>query len=120
MLESGMPLSHIRARRRSNHDALSALLPCVPETDGANAPLGCVIVLQDEVLRERVRHALMAERIYPAVHWQLPATVPARFAESHALSRRILTLPCDQRYDHNDMERVANVLRRASAPSGRV
>lgn len=110
LLESSPPLREMRARRRANHDILAAMLPFVPEAAGADAPLGYVIVFENETLRERIRRALMAERIYPAVHWPLPAAVRGRFVESGALSRKILTIPCDQRYGEDDLERTAEVI----------
>ena len=63
--------------------------------------------------RDRIRHALIAQHIYCPVHWALPSAVdPQRFAHEHAVSDRILTLVCDQRYEEADMDRILNALRR--------
>ncbi len=44
--------------------------------------------------------------IYPAVHWPIADVVPPEFETSHRLAGEIMTLPCDQRYDRSDMERI--------------
>jgi dTDP-4-amino-4,6-dideoxygalactose transaminase len=75
-------------------------------------PLGFPIRLRD---RDRVRDQLFAADIYPATHWPLDGLVPAQFEASHRLAREILTLPCDQRYDLADMDRIVQALRKAGA-----
>ena len=75
----------------------------------------CVPVLFDaENQRDQARQVLISEGIYPPVHWQLsrPAWPPAS-----ALSKRILSLPCDHRYGEADMRRIAAVLERYIAKS---
>jgi hypothetical protein len=52
--------------------------------------------------------ARMAElRVFCARHWAELPSPAADFPVEHALSHRLLTLPCDQRYDEDDMARVA-------------
>jgi hypothetical protein len=41
------------------------------------------------------------------VHWRIDGVVPEEHHESYLLSRRILTLICDQRYTICDMARQA-------------
>ena len=41
------------------------------------------------------------------MHWRIEGIVPEDIKESHLLSRRILTLICDQRYTMCDMERAS-------------
>ena len=63
--------------------------------------------------RDSVRQALCDSQIYPPIHWRLGDAVPKEFSGSHRLSSEILTLPCDQRYDMADMERVAEATGKA-------
>ena len=84
--------------------ATVALFPYLPE---GVVPLGFPIRIKD---RDRVRHALFDHAIYPPVHWDIEALVPAEFKGSHLLASEIMTLPCDQRYDDDDMERMAAVI----------
>ncbi|MEM7412288.1 MAG: hypothetical protein AAF430_18815 [Myxococcota bacterium] len=81
-----------------------ALYPRLPE---GTVPLGFPVRIPD---REPVRQALFAEEIFPPVHWPIEAFVPSHFDASHALSREILTLPCDQRYDAQDMQRIIDIV----------
>lgn len=60
--------------------------------------------------RDRLREALFKADIYPPVHWKLDGVVPRQFEQSHRLSAQIMTLPCDQRYNFNDMERMAEIV----------
>jgi len=64
--------------------------------------------------RDRVRQCLFDEQIYPPVHWPIAGIVPTEFRNSHRLAQQIMTLPCDQRYDRRDMERMASCLKRAA------
>jgi diamine N-acetyltransferase len=65
-------------------------------------------------LRDHVQMELFQVRIFPAIHWNLHGTVPVEFRDAHSLSRDILTLPSDHRYDTNDMARLASAFRQAA------
>ena len=71
-------------------------------------PIGFPVIVED---RDKVRSQLYDDRIYPPVHWDVSAVTPKRFAQSHELSKHIMTLPCDGRYGASDMERVITELR---------
>lgn len=71
-------------------------------------PIGFPVIVED---RDRVRSQLYDDRIYPPVHWNVSNVTPARFTQSHGLSKHIMTLPCDGRYDVSDMERMADCLK---------
>lgn len=104
----GLDMPTITERRRRNAEILlsrvgdAALFPAKRLLAGA--PLG-VPVLTDDAAAVATR---MAEAgVFCARHWaELPSTA-ADFPAEHALSRRLLTLPCDHRYDDADMGRVA-------------
>jgi len=97
-------------KRRENYSVLATELKqfAVFRSPGLGAPLGFPIRVRN---RDNVRAALFENEIYPAVHWPLDGVVPRGFSESHALSREILTLPCDQRYNSKDMRRMAGIVR---------
>lgn len=93
-------------RRRRNYAILLEQLRSLalyPELPASAVPLGFPIRHPE---REALRDRLIANRIYPPVHWHLADVVPQGFAASHELSSRILTLPCDQRYGATDMQRL--------------
>lgn len=72
-----------------------------------SAPLGFPIVLER---RDEVRSALFKHNIYPPIHWAVQGVVPVQYKESHELSRRVMTIPCDGRYDSFDMRRIVSIL----------
>jgi hypothetical protein len=100
-------------RRQENYRYLAeklgnlALFPRLPADV---VPLGFPIRLRD---REPVRQRLFERRIYPPVHWPIAGIVPENFRDSHHLASEIMTLPCDQRYTVEDMDRIVTVLRGA-------
>jgi dTDP-4-amino-4,6-dideoxygalactose transaminase len=101
----------ISARRKTNFSILAEALGAwalLPDTDPTFTPLAYPVVLPEEH-RDEVRERLFAERIFPAVHWEWLPSSPEAFPDEHRLSRQILSLPCDHRYEAADMARVAAV-----------
>jgi len=112
-LVSRVDASAVARRRRENYALLlerlasCALFPRLP--DGV-VPLGFPIRTSR---RDAVRQRLFAEDIFPPVHWPIGDVVPPAHQHSHRLSAEIMTLPCDQRYDRDDMNRIAEATARA-------
>jgi hypothetical protein len=105
---SSLDIPAMVARRRRNAARLlervgdAALFG--PERLLAGAPLGVPVLTSDAATAA----ARMAQaQVYCARHWADLPSPPAEFAAEHALSRRLLTLPCDHRYTDDDMDRVA-------------
>ncbi len=99
----------IAERRKTNYQTLLQMLgeyALFGDLQDGVVPLGFPVRLRN---RDEVRRQLFEENIYPPVHWTIDGSVPKAFAGSHKLSRQILTLVCDQRYDRSDMERMACV-----------
>jgi hypothetical protein len=98
----------IAARRRSNAEVLlsrvgaAALFPA--ERLLAGAPLGVPVLTNDAAA---VAARMAKARVFCARHWADLPSPAGDFPAEHALSRRLLTLPCDHRYDAQDMARVA-------------
>ena len=99
----------ISSRRIANYQSLLddlehlALFPYLP---AEVVPLGFPVRLED---RDRIRQLLFDQQIFPPVHWDIRRFVPESFQDSHRLSRHVLTLVCDQRYDAEDMHRTAEL-----------
>jgi hypothetical protein len=116
----------VRARRRGNYRLLASALgefALFPELPPETVPLGFPVRVPE---RDRVRQELFAAEIFPPVHWPIQGVVPDQFSASHVLAREIMTLPCDQRYDESDMQRLSTCFvqallssPRASAPAAR-
>ena len=107
LLQAGFDYPAIIQKRIENYNILAnqlgriALFPVLPPLV---TPLGFPVRLVD---RDRVRNHLYEHRIYPPVHWPIKDVVPAEFRDSHKLAAEIMTLPCDQRYNREDMDRMA-------------
>ena len=107
----------IAAARRRNYAVLAdrladaALLDALP---AGCAPLGFPVRVAAG-RRDAIRSRLFDARIYPAVHWEHLLAPAREFPTEHALAAGTLTLPCDQRYSAEDMQRLATVFRAASA-----
>jgi hypothetical protein len=73
------------------------------------APFGVILLCQDGRTRDALRRQLIARNVFTAVHWSQSESdaVGARDGQAIDISGRILTIPCDQRYDAADMERIA-------------
>ncbi|MBU1378795.1 MAG: hypothetical protein KKE02_20865 [Alphaproteobacteria bacterium] len=103
-----LDLNAIAARRRRNAGILLSRVGSAalfqPDRLLAGAPLG-VPVLTDDAGAVVARMA--RDRVFCARHWADLPSPAADFPAEHALSRRLLTLPCDHRYDDDDMVRVA-------------
>lgn len=105
-----LDIAAIAKRRRRNADILLAR---IGEADIfpaarllAGAPLGFPVLTQDAGRSV----ARMAEaRIFCARHWATLPSPAMDFPAEHELAHRLLTLPCDHRYDDDDMTRVAEV-----------
>jgi len=48
--------------------------------------------------------------VSPPVHWPIDESTFKEFPESIWLSRHILTLPCDHRYDERHMQIINNLI----------
>lgn len=115
LLQHGFDYPMMAEKRIRNYELLAdalaefALLPSLP---GGVVPLGFPIRLKD---RDRVRQALFSHEIYPPVHWAIRGVVPEEFRDSHRLASEIMTLPCDQRYGKDDMDRMIAVVLKETA-----
>jgi len=125
---SGMP-SHTRAlleafpahewrnRKRQNFNRLSAHLGGNPSlailrpTAEQAVPFSLVLQTLSHPAREELRNYLIGMRVYPAVLWSLDnPQVSGIRAEDLTLSRQMLSIHCDGRYDLSDMDAIARII----------
>jgi hypothetical protein len=107
--ECSVDYSIVARRRRDNYFKLLEKLTeyaAFPQIDPDVVPLGFPVRLAK---RDAVRQALFDHQIYPPVHWLIEGIIPPEYEDSHRLASEIMTLPCDQRYGPEDMERMAEV-----------
>jgi len=125
------PSERWRRIRRANHDTLRGQLAhlewarVLTPRGERSVPFSCVIVVDSAMRRERVRRRLIEAHVFPAVLWPLERPVARVRPAAQSVSRRLLSIHCDGRYDAEDMRRVASLVawggsarRRLLAPRG--
>ena len=114
-----MPVDAWRGRRRRNLEILAAEVGPIGGTRLLPSPPGGVafaftLVFDAADDRDRARAALVERAVVPSILWPLDASGEPGVGPADAdLSRRILSVHCDQRYDTEDMRRLATILRAA-------
>jgi hypothetical protein len=78
--------------------------------ESIKSPFIFPIYLNNNRIREELRHKLIINNIFPPIHWEVQKIVPEKFVYEHQLSNRILSIPIDQRYSTIDMQRIINIL----------
>ena len=113
-LMRGFPAAEWRRRRRENYDVLSGALKGLRGTrvlkprEDRSCPFCVALVLDSPERRNLLRESLIAARVYPAVLWPMDSGGVRGVRECDVdLSRRMLALHCDMRYDAADLRRVA-------------
>lgn len=100
-------LPSMKQERRANYAILWSSLSLLKDVEivcgpldrrGEICPFGMLIRVKKE-LRNALRSFLIERRVYCAVHWP-----------RGELSAQYLTIPCDQRYNKADMERVSSYI----------
>ena len=71
-------------------------------------PLGYIIRLKN---RNYIRRELIKKRIFTSIHWPLTINIDNKeFLYEKKLSKEILTIPIDQRYNFNNMQNIAKAV----------
>lgn len=115
-----LPVLKLRQKRARNVKAFLKLLdgggrsfsPLFTEWPKSGAPFGAVLLCNSAETREKLLAWLVANNIYPPVHWRIPGTgaIPHDLQEHEELSSRLLTIPVDHRLNLADVERVASIV----------
>lgn len=73
-------------------------------------PMFFPVLIKEE--RDVVRKKLVENKIYSPIHWEIPTGLnEEKCPESNKLYKMELSIPCDQRYDICDMQRIAAILK---------
>ncbi|MHA1948300.1 MAG: hypothetical protein ACW99G_03530 [Candidatus Thorarchaeota archaeon] len=90
--------NEIKKRYKENFSELESIMgPCKFLSDRKHIPTGYLLESDN---RNQLQQKFFEQRIYPPIHWDC----------DHPLSKRMLTIPCDYRYNMEDMRRVATVI----------
>jgi hypothetical protein len=107
-----IPLAPLVEARRRNYRFLAERLGAFaawPRRASAAAPFGLAIKVEDGAA---LGAALAEERLFCTRHWPVLAADPGEFAWEHEMARRLVTLPCDHRYDERALSRLVEAVHR--------
>ena len=105
LIENGIDYKGLKQARRDNYQTLASLLrehALFPNLDEGVVPIGFPVCV-DAGKRDKILDSFYRRKIYPPVHWRIEGVVPEDYADSHSISKSILTLICDQRYGSEEM-----------------
>ncbi len=108
-----IPVANVAHRRQENWICMHRILGSrclwdIPAPDFA--PYAFPLLLPRDYPAE-IMHTLLTKQHVQSQRMWYPLNVPVRlFPLEESLSKRLLLLPCDQRYKRGDMERVANMV----------
>ncbi|MGZ4035482.1 MAG: hypothetical protein ACXVP4_11500 [Bacteroidia bacterium] len=92
-------LKSLFLKRKKNHECLYTLLSGNKNLELINGDYMYLMFTVED--RDQLKKHLAVQHIFTAIHW----------LDSHsALSEKILALPVDQRYDLNDMKKIAETV----------
>ena len=81
-------------------------------SDGS-VPFNSIIVCRNQEIRDSLRKYLIYKNIFPPIHWSQPHNgMTSNDLEAISLSKKILTIPTDQRYSPDDILRIVEILNR--------
>lgn len=115
ILRNKVDYNKIRETRISNYRTLLndlEHLAIFPHLEDGIVPLGFPIRVNT---RDQCRMRLFEHTIFPPIHWDIKDFVPKSFDASHMLADQIMTIPCDQRYNKDDMLYISQQLKNESA-----
>ena len=85
------------------------LQPLFPSINDDVCPLFFPIVIKED--RNKIKKKLIEEEIYCPIHWPIPVQINMNlFENSRKLYNTELSIPCDQRYDISDMDKIINII----------
>lgn len=109
-VQQNLDLPILRKKRRDNYNLLyEGLKKCkslqilTPRLTEVDVPLYFVISLKE---RDELQNHLRLHDIYAPIVWPKAEVCPEICNESQRIYDSILCLPCDQRYDEDDMYRI--------------
>lgn len=116
-----IPYEQVSARRKSNWSTLYRRLGALclwPVSEPDFTPFGFPLLAPQDYPLEILHTQLVRKQVFCQRVWY-PLDLPRRlFPLEEALSKRLLVLPCDQRYGAEDMEHIANLVEETFRETG--
>lgn len=115
MIQNNLNIADLRKKRRENYSKLYVALKelndlriITTELRENEVPLYCAIAVKK---RKELQDHLVKKKIYAPVVWPKSNICPVTCKDVQELYASILCLPVDQRYDIDDMNRIANCIK---------
>lgn len=110
-------INELRKRRKDNFRTLMEgikdiefIKPIFKNVPENTCPMFFPVFIKD--IRNNIRERLSNQQIYCPIHWSKPKEIPImKFKNADDIYNRILSIPCDQRYEAKDMDRVIGAIR---------
>lgn len=108
-------VAEMRQQRERNIRDFLQMLPKADRADfcplftswtPGSVPFNIILLCKSNQIREHLRQHLIGQNIFAPVHWHQPDGFSGNDALAFDLSSRLLTIPTDHRYCHQDIERV--------------
>jgi hypothetical protein len=113
-LLDAIDMGSVKSKRTENffflHEKLGRLNELVIDKEMADGPL-CYPFLSKH---SGIREALLAARVFVPVYWPEVKAQCSSDSTEYLLADRLIAVPCDQRYEMKDFERVINIIQRVS------
>lgn len=108
ILASTDPTAIMAKRKRNYHYLYERMSDLAVLGDAGDfVPLGFPIRVKN---KRELLDRLHKNRIFASCHWNTLPVDDTEFAFEHQLSRQIITLPCDHRYEEKDLHKVVENL----------
>lgn len=109
--------NYLFKKRRENFNTLSRGLESISFLENPfklisknECPMFYPILIKNN--RNEIRAKLIDERIYCPIHWPVPRQINlSEIKTTSDIYSSILSIPCDQRYGRDDMERIITVIK---------
>lgn len=110
-----LDLEFIKSKRRENFTYLvknlisEYIVPIFTDISSGVCPIMFPVYISN--YRDEIRKELIDNRIYCPVHWPVPIQLDdIAKKNSECIYNSIMSIPCDQRYSIDDMERLVTIL----------
>lgn len=110
-VQSNLNIDNLKTKRRENFKLLGKIINSRVKTifclKNQEVPLYFPIIVDD---RSALQKHLVDNAIYAPVVWPKDDQQPMQCESAEYLYKHLLCIPIDQRYDQDDMRRIANVI----------
>lgn len=74
------------------------------------SPFLLPLIFKSEEERDLIKNALIKSDVYPPILWDIESYVPREFSYEHEFSKRMLTIPIDQRYAPENLQKAVDII----------